>query len=81
MGFSKAKGLSHVVTAADVTAGTVTLQNNVINPAGAIVTVVTSAGIPVAWDGGYTFGDGSITINNLGATDWAATNIINVVAY
>lgn len=79
---AKCKGSSHDVTAADVTAGSVTFNmGDYVNSNGLIVQVTTSAGVPKAWDGAATMTDGVVTVDNSGVTDWADTDIINVVAF
>lgn len=78
---SKAKGITHVVSAADVTAGSVVFRTPEMRPSGYMVVVRTSAGAAVAWDGAVVVGDGKITVDNSGSTDWAATDRINLVAW
>lgn len=77
----KAKGVSHTVTAADVTAGSVTVKLGHLNgPSAVVVQVRTSAGVVKAHDGAVTVGDGTVTIDNSGAVDFAATDVISVFA-
>ena len=76
---SKAKGITYSATAADVTATTVVFITPEAQPTGYMVTVRTSAGAAVAWDGAVALGDGTITVDNTGAVDWADTDVINVL--
>lgn len=48
--------------------------------AAAIVNVRTAAGIPVAWVGATTISGARVTVDNTGATDWAATDVVTVLA-
>ncbi len=76
----KAKGLSHVVTGQNVTDGSIDMYvGHIDGPTTAIVQVRTAAGAAVAWDGVVTVGGGKVTVDNSGATDWAATNVIHVI--
>lgn len=77
----KAKGASHTVTAADVTAGTVTVHlNHLTGPTAVVVQVRTSAGVVKAHDGAVTVGDGYVSIDNSGTVDFADTDVISVIA-
>lgn len=48
--------------------------------AGVIVQIRTSAGALKTWDGAVTYTAGKVTVTNGGATDWAAGDIISVLA-
>ena len=79
--FRKVKGMRHVVTAQNVTDGSIAFACPVINPINADVTVKTSAGAAKAWDGAVVVGDGVITVDNSGGTDWAATDVISIITF
>lgn len=49
-------------------------------PVHARVTVTTSAGVAVAWDGAATITGSRVDVDNSGTTDWAATDIVTVTA-
>lgn len=80
---SKVKGMSHVATAADVTAGTIAFYFGDFAPVveDAVVQVKTAAGALKAWDGAFTVSGGTVTVDNTGVTDWAATDIVSVLAF
>ncbi|NOQ30238.1 MAG: hypothetical protein GQ570_03850 [Helicobacteraceae bacterium] len=78
---SKAKGVTHVVTAADVTATEVVFRAQDMKPNGYMVVVRDAAGAAKAWDGAVTIADGLITVDNSGATDFAATDVISLLAW
>jgi hypothetical protein len=44
------------------------------------VNVRTSAGVAKAWDGAVTFSGGVVTVDNSGTTDFAATDVVAVLA-
>lgn len=49
-------------------------------PAGLIVQVRTSAGALKTWDGAITASSGLVTVTNGGSSDWAATDVVTVLA-
>jgi len=78
----KTRGLTHTVTAADVTAGSVVFPvGDSFQAKGAVVQVTTSAGVPKAWDGARTITPEKVTVDNTGTTDFAAGDVISVVAF
>jgi len=79
MEFGRCQGVRHIVTAGDVTATTIVIQAQDLAPTGATAVVRTAAGGLKAWDGGLVMGANSVTLDNLGAVDWAATDTIDVV--
>jgi len=80
---NKGKFKKHVVIAGDVTAGTIDFHfgDSVTQMIGAIVQVETSAGVVKAWDGAKAISGPKLTIDNTGATDWAATDVISVAVF
>lgn len=44
------------------------------------VTPTATPGVAKAWDGGVTISGGLVTLDNGGATDWAATDTVTVIA-
>lgn len=42
--------------------------------------VRSAAGIPIAWNGAITISGNRVTLDNSGATDWAATDVLTVHA-
>ncbi len=80
--FAKCKGLRHAVTAQNVTDTTIVFSSGIQGALkGAIVTVRTSAGVLVAWDGGITIVENRVTVDNAGAVDWSATDTIDLVTF
>lgn len=49
-------------------------------PTRAVALVHTSAGAPVAWDGVVSISGNIVSVSNAGSTDWAATNVVTVIA-
>jgi hypothetical protein len=49
-------------------------------PSSVLVQVRTSAGVAKAWDGAVSISNYRVTLDNSGATDWAATDIVSVLA-
>lgn len=41
----------------------------------------TATGVPVAWVGGWSISGGRVSVDNIGATDWAATDTVTVEAW
>lgn len=79
---TKARGAQHVVIAGDVTAGNVKFHMGDFGTTnGYMVTVRTAAGVAKAWDGAAVLAGDTLTVDNAGATDWAATDVISVVAW
>jgi hypothetical protein len=78
--FRKAKGVSHVFTALEETAGSAVFSCPDLKPMGAMV-VVKSSGAVVQWDGTVTLGDGKISMTNDGSTSWAAADTVDIVAW
>ena len=77
---SKVRAISYTVTADDVTATTIAF----VCPYGVDafeVAVKDAAGAAVAWDGAATLAGNTITVDNTGGTDWAATNVITVKSW
>ena len=66
----------HTVTAADVTATEILFQFDYLNPAYVLVSVYTAAGAVKAWDGAATISGNTVTVDNTGATDFAATDVV-----
>lgn len=79
MEIGKCFGVTHTVTAADVTAGTITLRGYDVAVRGGIVQVRTSAGALKAWDGAITPVEGGVSVDNSGAVDWAAGDVITAI--
>lgn len=78
----KVKGMSHTVDAADVSAGSIVFEfGDFMNNGNAVVQVLTTAGVVKAWDGAVVVAGGTVTVDNTGTTDWAATDVINVLAF
>lgn len=78
----KVKGQSHVVTAGDVSAGTILLgAGSNQSPLRGVQATVTRAGVAVAWDGAAVVADHLITIDNAGAVDWILDDVINVLTW
>jgi riboflavin synthase alpha subunit len=69
---------AHVVTAGDVTATEILFQFDYANVAYALVEVQTAAGAAKAWDGAITISGNTVTVDNTGATDFAATDVVFV---
>jgi hypothetical protein len=42
---------------------------------------VTASGLDVAWNGDTIISGGRVTVTNTGATDWAATDTVHIVAF
>lgn len=74
----KLQAKSHVVTAADVTATTIDFDFHYTLPVHCLVQVQTTAGVIKAWDGAVTVSGNRVTVDNTGATDWAATDVVIV---
>jgi len=69
----------HVATAADVTA--TTIDFSFPYQVGAVsVSVRTTAGVAKAWDGAVAVAGSVVTVDNTGTVDWAATDVVTVVA-
>lgn len=71
--------VSRAATAAEVTSGFMTFGFG-RPPVDVIVQVRTAAGIPVAWVGAITLSGRAVRLSNVGATDWASTDIVTVLA-
>ncbi len=74
----KVQAKSRVVTAADVTAAVINFDFHYTLPVHAVVTVQDTNGVVRAWDGAYTVSANRVTVDNTGATDWAATDVVIV---
>lgn len=75
--------VSVVPSANEIAAGLIIIPLDFI-PTGAIVSVVvTATGIPYAWNGGVKLDltDNLIKIDNVGATNWAGTETVNVLVF
>jgi len=79
--FSKAKAHVHVVVAADVTAGSISFNTPVLTALKGATCVVQRAGVVVAWDGAVSVAGNIVTVDNAGAVDWAAADVLNIVTY
>jgi hypothetical protein len=80
MQIGKCHGVRHTVSAGDVAAGVVQFNTDFSAPLGAIVVVRTAAGALVAWDGAIVIGNsGRVNVDNTGATDFAATDTLDVI--
>jgi len=79
----KCKGKEHLVTAQNVTDGSISINfANETSGAGALVQVRTTAGVSKAWDGAVSVANsGVVTINNAGSVDWVDTDVITVIAF
>lgn len=78
----KTRAQSHAVVAGDVTAGEVTFAfGDAFQVKGAVVAVRTAAGAAKAWDGVASWDGETVTVNNAGSADWAATDVITVIAF
>lgn len=81
VGLKKVLRVSRVPTAVEVAVGKMYFPID-FTPSVVIVQVrVTATGVPVAWVGAKILAANLITIDNSGATDWAATDTVDVVAY
>lgn len=79
LAFEEFIALTHVPTAAEVTAGEVVIELEG-TPVVAIAQLrVTSTGAAKAWDGDVIIGSDSVTLNNDGAVDFAATDTFSVI--
>lgn len=78
---TKTAGLRHVVSAADVTATTITIGTNGKQLSGAVVSVRTAAGVVSAWDGALVINSESLVLDNTGSVDWAATDTIDITYF
>lgn len=82
MNRGKLNGKRHVVTAADVTAGTIDFDfSDELHAVDGVIVQVDTAGVRKAWDGAYTISGGVVTVGNTGTTDWAANDVISVAAF
>ncbi len=79
MEMGRCQGLRHTVSAADVTAGSIAVQGQDLAPTGATAAVRTAAGVVKAWDGALVVAGNTVTVDNAGAVDWAATDTIDIV--
>ena len=66
-------------TAAEVTKGELKIVMAAPVEAATVVVKVTSSGAGKAWDGDTLVSGNTITIDNAGATDWAATDTVDVI--
>ena len=78
---TKTAGMRHIVTAGDVTATTIVIPTGGKQLTGAVVAVRDAAGIVKAWNGAVIMTAESITLDNTGATDWIATDIIDIISF
>ena len=81
MDTKKTYGVRRVVTAADVTATTITIPTFGNQLTGAVVQLVTAAGVPKAWNGAKTVTAESLVLDNTGVTDFVATDVFDVVMF
>lgn len=71
--------VQRVAVAQDVTLDHV-LFNFSFTPTAVMVNVRTTAGVAKTWEGAVTISGGRVTVTNGGASDWAATDVITVLA-
>ncbi len=81
MEIGKCYGVRRAVTAADVTATAITIPTPGVQIRGAIATLRTAAGAVKAWDGNLVIANESVTLGNEGATDFADTDVFDVVIF
>ena len=81
MEIGKCKGVRRPVTADDVTATTITLNSDTQAITGAIAVLRDAAGAVKAWDGAITVTADTVTLDNTGATDFADTDVFDVVMF
>lgn len=81
--FRKVKALQHIVTAQNVIDGSIQFNSgsNFGPLHGGTANVTTSAGVAKAWDGATVVSGSNITVDNTGAVDWVAGDLINVLTY
>lgn len=70
---------SRAVVTGEVTAGIMTFPLN-FTATKVLVNVKTSAGVVKAWVGAVTISSRNVIVDNTGATDFAATDIVTIVA-
>lgn len=78
---TKTAGLRHTVTAQNVTDTSIVIPTGGKQLNGATVQVRAAAGTIKAWDGALVVAAESLTIDNTGAVDWAATDTIDIVHF
>jgi len=76
---NKTAGVRRAVTAADVTATTITIPTDGKQLKGAQVSLRTAAGVVIAWDGAVVISTESLVLDNTGAVDFADTNVFDIV--
>lgn len=78
---TKCTGIRRVVTAADVTATTITIPTDGKQIKGAIATLRSAAGAIKVWDGNLVVANESIILGNEGAVDFIATDVFDVIYF
>lgn len=73
------KIVKRAALAVEVAVGAIRFPLN-FTPTAAFVSVTTSAGVFKAWDGVTTLGTNLVSVDNSGSSDWAAGDIITVIA-
>lgn len=76
----KQQAFSRVPTAAEVVHGNMHFMCTFTPTKVFTEVVVTSSGVPKVWLGGVTITGNRVTLDNAGATDWAATDTVRVLA-
>lgn len=70
--------MDYIAEAEDVTATMIVIETGMNSPRFADVTVRTSAGVEVAYNGAVVVSGSQIRIDNSGTTDWAAGDVLTV---
>lgn len=70
----------HTVVVGDVNNAAILIPTGLTSIITASVQVVAATGIVKAWNGATLISGGNIVLNNVGVTDWAATDVVTVTA-